>query len=111
MDRESFLNRIKPRMKSITIPEWGESIFVRSMSGVELDQYISENAGKSVDNTAVKIGLLMRTVCNDQGEPMFVKGDEERLNQVDGMVLNRLFNAARKLNPVNDDEVDAVAGE
>lgn len=95
------------------VPEWGGYVYVSSMTGTDRDAWESEiisvgengTAKQTLDNIRAK--LLSKTIVNDNGDRIF--DDPVELGKKSGAVLGRLFEVAKKLNAVSNDDVDELA--
>ena len=88
------------------MPEWGGTVFVRALSGSELDEFEGENFevtnGQVVMNKRnVRARLLSRAICNDKGETLFTKKDVDALGKKSGRAINRVVAVAERLNGID----------
>jgi hypothetical protein len=96
-----FRNQISGEMKSVTVPEWGDSkIFWKSSTTLRDEGKILElsQAGKTVE--ALVESLILRA-RNEDGTKMFTFADKMVfLNEVDPKVLIRVVG---EMNNVSED--------
>ena len=61
-------------VEEVQVPEWGGSVYVRTMSGTERDSFEQEivDARKAGQEANVRGRLAARTVSDQQGERMFL---------------------------------------
>jgi hypothetical protein len=102
-----FRNQISGEMKSVTVPEWGDSkIFWKSSTTLRDEGKILElsQAGKTVE--ALVESLILRA-RNEDGTKMFTFADKMVfLNEVDPKVLIRVVG---EMNNITEDlDRDAV---
>ena len=102
-----------PREK-VNIPEWGGSIYVGTMMGDQRDEWeislMANKTGNQHDNLRNLRARLAIIVCEDEaGNKLFVPADAERLGKKSASALQRIFNAAKKLNKIGDDDVEELA--
>jgi hypothetical protein len=99
-----FRNQISGEMKSVTVPEWGDSkIFWKSSTTLRDEGKILElsQAGKTVE--ALVESLILRA-RNEDGSKMFTFADKMVfLNEVDPKVLIRVVG---EMNNVQDLDLD-----
>ena len=99
-----FRNQISGEMKSVTVPEWGDSkIFWKSSTTLRDEGKILElsQAGKTVE--ALVESLILRA-RNQDGTKMFTFADKMVfLNEVDPKVLIRVVG---EMNNVQDLDLD-----
>ena len=96
--------------ESVEIPEWGVSVFVRSMSGRDRDLFesqmmeLSEN-GKRMDNFRSRLTVFC---CVDEdGKRIFKDGDIAELGKKSGKALDRVFEVASRLNKMTEESIEA----
>jgi hypothetical protein len=107
LTRDAILNAEDLPIESVEIPEWGGSVFVRTMTGRERDAFevaISGGKGKKTNMRDFRARLAVMTVCDGNGERLFDQGDTEALSQKSGSALDRVFDVARRLNRIGEDE-------
>ena len=82
--------------EEINVPEWGDTVFLRSMTGKERGEFESENS-KHLKNgglpDTLKSKLLAQTMVDEKGNRIFDNLDEgiKILGGKSGAVINRLF--------------------
>lgn len=95
----------------VHIPEWDGDVRVRAMTGGErdaYDQWCYHNAKGADTVKNIRAGLLAFTICGDDGKLLFSTAEIEVLTGKSGSALDRLFDAARKLNRVHTDAVESA---
>ena len=83
------------KVLEVPIPEWGGSVFVRVMSGLERDQW--EIAASKDRNLRASLAFIC--LCDSTGKRLFTTSVErDALGKKSGAALDRVFDAARSLN-------------
>ena len=105
------------QVESVDVPEsWGGKVYVRTISGDERDRFeigCSARRGKSVEQNLRNIRARLCSYClsDENGKPLFA--DPERaahsLGAKNGVVLETIWNVARKLNKLNKEDVEDLA--
>lgn len=95
------------------VPEWGGTVRVRMMTGAERDAFeesLSRTKGKSVRaNLAnLRARLVARTVVGEDGKRLFTDAEAGVLGQKSAAALDRVFDAARKLNGMTEKDVEEL---
>lgn len=89
-----------PRMKPtpVEVPEWGGSVCVRPLTAGELDelQLTLGKEGKQDHNYRGRVVALC--ACDPDGNPLFTEADAPRIAALDAPPVNRVFEAAQRLN-------------
>ena len=114
LSRDNILSAVDLNKELVDVPEWGGSVYVRALSGAERDRFessIVEQRGKSsranLANIRAKLAAL--TVCDEDGKKLFTNADVSALGEKSAAALNRIFEVARKLSGLGEDDVDELA--
>ena len=105
-------------MKPVPVPEWGGDdavVYVKSMTSAQRIQF---ELGLTHDNETVrerkreraKEQLIVLTVCDADGNLLFEDADIGWLREKSAKPIERLFDAARKLNGIGEDDVEQLVG-
>lgn len=109
LDRAGILglctNR-RPKVEEVSLPDGAGTVFVRVMSGIELDDY--ETGHYERDNKSGRIvyrgrnsrgRLAARCICDKDGNRLFPNdGEADLLGRMDGPTLDAIYQAAQTLN-------------
>ncbi len=96
-------------VRKVEVPEWGGSVFVRSLPSLRKDQY---DAGNS--DEAKRANLRARFVgwclCNESGEFLAADGDDlaGALGAKSATAIGRIFREAAKLNGLSEEAIEAA---
>jgi hypothetical protein len=105
LDRATILavSRTLPS-EPVAVPEWGGTVFVRVMTAGERDRFevIAEDTARK-DFRAL---LAVFTVCDDAGTRLFTEADVPDLTRLPFQGLQRIAEAAMKLNQVTTEGVN-----
>ncbi len=99
--------------RAVDVPEWGGTVYVRAMSGAQRDEFDCVVASKTVDGkvtdpSGFKSLLVFMTACNNTGELMFCKDDEDALDGTSGAALERVALAAMEVNGMTPSSVKGM---
>lgn len=101
----SFLEKLKQRERiEVSIPEWGEKVFVRSLTATEISE-ISKVTKDSKDEMSFMLQLVIRSTVDADGNQLMHEEDLEDLKANGGLVL-LLTAPTVKLNHLNSEKVD-----
>lgn len=103
--------------EDVEVPEWSPdpanpaSVRVRMMTGAERDAFeesLSRTKGKSVKTNLANLRarLVAKTVVNEQGKRLFTDAEAGVLGQKSAAALDRVFEAARRLNGMTEQDVE-----
>ncbi len=95
----------------VSIPEWGGSVFIRTMTGAERDLFEidwKQNVGPGGTPQSVRARVAVATVCDEEGNLLFSKADMDVLSKKSSVPLDRVFEAAMKHNKLTDKDVEEL---
>lgn len=108
---EAILSADDQPKKEVKVPEWGGSVWVRTMSSVERDKYekeVQRSEDSVPDNFRAK--LAVKTVCDKDGNLLFSEDQAEALGKKSAKVLDRIFSAIMSLNGFSDKDIAELQG-
>jgi hypothetical protein len=94
--------------KLVEVPEWGGDLIVATMDGTlraRYEEYLRVGPGGFEKLRAVIVSL---TVVDEAGQPLFTEDDVEWLNKKSGAALDRVFDAAIRLNKLRKADMDEL---
>lgn len=106
LDRKSILSANDVRLEKVAVPEWGGDVYLRVISGTDRDHFEESYADQKMKS--FRIRFLVLTLCDESGERIFKDDESELLGKKSSVVINRLFEAAWKLNAFTQEAVDAL---
>lgn len=110
LTRDKILSSPDLPREEVQTPEWGGSVFVRTMSGSERDAFVHHCIEQKDDIRGLKARLLCLTLCDETGSRLFGDDDQEALDAKSSKVLDDLFQVAQRLSGLGEDEVEEIAG-
>lgn len=98
---------------TVPCPEWGGDVRLKSISGTKRDNYeaslIDERgSSRKMNLRNARAKLIILTACDETGRPLFTSEDLRALGAKNAAPLDRLFDAARKLTGMSEDDVDKL---
>lgn len=115
LSRDAILYAVDIKTEDVAVPEWGGTVRVKAMTGAERDAYESSVVQMRSDGTkAVNLenlrGRLVALTCVDEnGERLFTDADAIALGSKSAAALERVFDVARKLSGLTDNDVEELA--
>ncbi|MEV0237559.1 hypothetical protein [Nonomuraea sp. NPDC050786] len=98
----------------VSVPEWGGEVRVRTLTGRERDDFESESVtikgNKREMKTNLRARLVVKCAVDESGAPLFTPADVMKLGQKSAPALERVFEAAAKLNGMTDEDVADLEG-
>ena len=102
LSKEAILSATDAVVQSVEVPEWGGGVFLRVMSGTELDAFETVTRGNGNGSPPNLMNLRARlaavTLCDAKGLRLFTDQDAVELGRKNGVVLDRIFDASYALN-------------
>lgn len=106
------------KKEKVLCPEWGGDVYIRSLTGSEKEDFTAslfdyDEQGvptrKADYLTNIKVGMLIRSICDEEGNRIFADEDAEELAGKNNIVLSRLDKVCNRLNGVNAEAVESSA--
>ena len=110
LTRDDIANVDDRQYDEVEVPEWGGSVRVRGMSGTERDAYeasILEQRGndRKVNLANARAKLVVRCLVDEAGQLLFNADDVRLLGRKSAKALERVFDKARELSGMSEDDV------
>jgi hypothetical protein len=112
LTREQILALDDLKREEVKVPEWGGTVFVAMMSGAARDEWelsLLNDKGKA-NLTDARAKLAAACVVDEKGKRLFSTGDIAALSQRSSVALDRIVNAARRLNRLGEREFEEALG-
>ena len=111
LTKDSILKADDLPREEVAIPEWNGSVWVRTLTGKERDEFESscvtkKGKNRSVNMENIRARLCVLTVCNEKGDRLFDQRDIEKLGNKSSRCLDLIFAVAQRLNGLSSDDVD-----
>lgn len=114
LTREQILAAQDIRYDTVPVPEWGGEARLRSMTGADRDEYeqwlISQRGPDEKTNIRnLRARLVSLSIVDDAGQRLFSDADIEALGERSAAALDRVTEAASRLNSLSQRDVEALA--
>lgn len=106
LDSKAILAADDVQLEKLHVPEWKGDVHLRVISGTDRDRF--EESYSEQKMKAFRVRFLLLTLCDSKGERLFKDEDAEALGKKSSVVINRLFDAAWKLNAFSPEAVDEM---
>ena len=94
--------------ETVSVPEWGGEVLVRTMSGTDRDAFEASLLEKDGRMENVRARLVALTLCDFQGDRLFDDSEIAALGRKSARALDRVFSVAQRLNGIGVEQVDAA---
>jgi hypothetical protein len=91
--------------KLIEVPEWGGSVYVRSLSASDADSL------EFVKGAHLRATLAVMAVCDADGKLLFTKADTAWLASKSAKALARIVDAVKEMSSFTDKEISELEGK
>ena len=100
-------------LKAVEVPEWGGTIYLRGLRGIERDAFETsmwdgEGKDKKQNLANLRARLLVRSISDENGVRVFGDDDAAELGLRSGKVLDRLYDIAAALSGIGPQAVEAA---
>lgn len=111
LSKEQILSVDDSKTQVVEVPEWGGEVIISTMSGFARDRFeascIGKGGGMNMQNIRAK--LVAATVVDEQGNLLFNEKDVSALGRKSCAALERVFEAAQRLNKISEEDVEELA--
>lgn len=111
LTKKDILSHDDLKSEVVDVPEWGGSVKVSTMSAFSRDRFEASitKIGGGMNMNNIRAKLAIATLVDDDNQPMFDEKDIEALGKKSCAALDRVFEAAQRLNLISDKEVETLA--
>jgi len=114
LTRDAILAAEDRKIILVDVPEWGGSVYVRSLAGEERDAFensymIEQPDGKAkadVDN--IRARFCAWVICDAAGKPLFTPEEMTVLGKKNAAALDRLYEVAAPLSRITKEDLNAL---
>jgi hypothetical protein len=113
LTRAEILARNGLRREVVAVPEWGGEVIVQEFSAAQRDLFeaavIEQGKGKKKTLANFRAKLAAASIVDEQGDLVFEVEDVELLGRQSARALQRVAEAAIRINALSTDEVEELA--
>ena len=111
--RDRILSADDRPKEAVFVPQWGLSVFVRTLSGAERDDWeasIVQQKGKTAtyDLRNLRARLVCKCIVDEGGRRVFSDHEAEVLGEKSAAALDLLFTVAQRLNALTNADVEEL---
>lgn len=115
LTRDQILNADDRELVEVPVKEWGGSVYVRTLSGKERDEYeagtmkFNAKTGNQEQNLEnFRARLVALCVVDEKGTPLFNRHDVAALGNKSAAAVQRVYNKCQELNAISDKDVEEL---
>lgn len=92
--------------RELHIPEWGVTVFVRTMSGRERDRFEGQQSRDPYADPRAR--LAVTCLCDGDGKAIFSDADVPALSAKSAKALDRVWAVASRLNGITREDLEEL---
>lgn len=114
LTREAILEADDLDYEDVPVPEWGGTVRVKGLTGVERDRYEStlvefrKDGSREMRLANARARLVALAVVDAGGKPVFGREDVKALGNKSAAALERVFAVAKRLAGLTDEDVEEL---
>jgi len=106
LNKAKILAANDTKLEKVPVPEWGDDVYIKTLSGTERDQF--EDAYSSEKMKNFRSRFLVLTLCDEHGARLFTDAEVDQIGSKRADIINRLFDRAWALNAFREADVEAL---
>lgn len=113
LSRDDILSADDLVVEAVPVPEWGGDVLIKVMTGAQRDAFeASRVTSKGKPNLRnIRAHLLSLVIVDEQGNRLFPHPtDVEALGKKGSAGVDRVFEAAKRLNRMTDEDIEELEG-
>lgn len=110
LSRESILAHDDYLTEDVEVPEWGGTVRVAGMTGVERDRFEASviGNGKKMQLGNMRARMVALCMVDESGERLFGTADIAALGSKSAAALERVFAVAQRLSGLSEEDVSEL---
>lgn len=110
LSKEDILGTPCAKVEKVYIPEWGGEVFIRVMKSAERDAFeaaaLDRKGASKMANIRARLAAIV--LADENGARLFTDADAPALGEKFAPALDRIFEAASKLNRLSKEDVEEL---
>ena len=114
LTKDQILESNDLKNEAVNVPEWGGTVYVRTMTGADRDQFESSmvlvmpDGTRKTDMTNLRAKLVALTIVDEAGARLFDTSDMDRLGLKSAAAIERVFAVAQRINGLGGQAEDGA---
>lgn len=109
LTKEAILSADDRKTEDVSVPEWGGTVRVATMSASERDKWEAETYGDGKPKTDdFRARFVALCLVDEAGNRLFTDKEVGELGKKSAAALQRVFAAAQKINALTTDEAEKI---
>ena len=104
LTKDQILESNDLKNEAVDVPQWGGTVYVRTMTGADRDQFeasmvtVLADGTRKADLTNLRAKLVALTIVDENGARLFEASDVDRLGLKSAAAIESVFAVAQRLN-------------
>ena len=115
LSKEQILGVNDITIESVSVPQWGGDVCIRTLSGSERDKFElslrDPRTGKTTNMADFRARYAAMVICDENGAAIFSASDVAALGKKSAKALDRIMERGQALNGMTEKDVDELVGE
>lgn len=114
LSKDQILEADDLKNEEVAVPEWGGSVKVRTMTGADRDAFeqsmvrVDADGNRKPEMSNMRAKLVALTIVDDAGNLLFSPAEIPMLARKSAAALERVFDAAQRINGLGVKAEDAA---
>lgn len=113
LSKSDILNANKLPKEVVSVPEWGGTVTVKTLTGRERDAFeqdmVEQTKGSAkVRMVNIRAKLCARAMIGDDGNRLFSDKEVDKLGDLNCVPLDRVYEVASRLNKLSEEDIDEL---
>lgn len=113
LTREAILQAQDIEIREVEVPEWGGTVHVRGMSGLERDNYesslyVQRGKDRRLNTRNARAKLCAFCAVDPKGNRLFTDKDLNSLSGKSSKALDRIFAVAMEMSGISEDDMEEL---
>jgi hypothetical protein len=109
VNRESILSAKTIQTEAVEVPEYGGTVYLRGLNAADRVAFFDSIDQETESPTRIGCKLIARCMVDADGTRLLTDDDAAALEAQDGKLIDRLANAANKVNGIGTEAEAAAA--
>ena len=110
LTKEQILAADDLALHEVEVPEWGGTVLVRTMTGLERDKFETDQYVRDVGTDDVRARLCAICICDESRNRLFSDDEVEALGAKSAKALERVFEVVKTINGFSAGDIDELEG-
>ena len=117
LSKDQILKADRKKTVDVPVKEWGGEVRLQELSASDRDLWENESFVLNAEGTGAKFNpkhararLVVRCLVDENGKRMFSDDEVAAIGSLSASSVQRLFNAARKLNAISNEDMKSLEG-